>query len=70
MTQLLAEADEAEAFRQETGKTHPRFGTGSLMSAAARHPRGSEPGFDCPEDRAAWRMVIDGDGGMQGQEQP
>ncbi len=36
--QLIQQARLAEAHRRQTGRAHPKFGTGSLMSAASKWP--------------------------------
>jgi hypothetical protein len=41
--QMLDEAGQADLYRQSTGRAHPDFGTGSLMSAAMTRPRAREP---------------------------
>jgi len=35
---MLRQAEEADRHRRQTGLAHPRYGTGSLMAAALRHP--------------------------------
>lgn len=45
-TQLLQEAEDADRHVLETGTLHPKWGDGSLMSAARKHPLALEPSFD------------------------
>ena len=40
---LLAEAEAGEVHRNATGLAHPEFGSGTLMSAALRHPLAPRP---------------------------
>jgi len=46
LTRLFAEAEAADAHRLATGRAHPRYGTGSLMSAALAHDVAREPYLD------------------------
>ncbi|MEX0348018.1 MAG: hypothetical protein AB3N15_01235 [Paracoccaceae bacterium] len=46
---LVSEAQEAAAHVKGTGRLHPRYGNGSLMSAAHQRPLANEPGFDNPD---------------------
>jgi len=48
LLRMLAEAEAADAHRRETGRVHPLWGTGSLMSAALAYPVAPEP---CLDDR-------------------
>lgn len=59
MERLLAEADCADRHRRIHGIPHPVFGGGSLMAAASRFERGSEPSFDDPDYCRCWRIVLD-----------
>lgn len=43
---IIREAELADRFVSRTGKPHPVFGTGSLMSAARKRVLLAEPGFD------------------------
>lgn len=43
---ILREASVAERYGRETGRNHPRFGDGSAMAAALRHPCAREPGLE------------------------
>ncbi|MEJ2000205.1 MAG: hypothetical protein P8X77_02260 [Maritimibacter sp.] len=56
--QMLDEAGQADAFRQSTGRAHPDFGTGSLMSAAMTRPRAREPYWDDPDYARCLVMVL------------
>ena len=40
---LVARAHQADAFRQDKGQGHPRYGTGTLMSAAMSYPVAPRP---------------------------
>lgn len=40
---MIAAARWADRYRLRRGRAHPRFGTGSLMAAAAAWPRRPEP---------------------------
>lgn len=46
ISRLIAEAEAGDRYRKRFGRAHPLFGTGALMSAAARHPRPPEPGLN------------------------
>lgn len=43
---MIGEADLAEKHLRRTGRHHPLFGNGSLMSAARKRVLADEPGFD------------------------
>lgn len=43
---LIDHARSANHFLTQTGRAHPLWGSGSLMSAARRCPCAAEPGFD------------------------
>lgn len=45
---LINQAVIADAYRRETGRLHPRFGNGSVVSAALAHPQGTP---EIPGDR-------------------
>ncbi|TYB82874.1 hypothetical protein [Maritimibacter fusiformis] len=49
LSRMLAEAEAADRHRRATGRAHPVWGTGSLMSAALARDRVAEPFLD---DRA------------------
>lgn len=57
---LLRAADLADAHRQRRGRAHPRFGSGSLMAAAAAWPQLREPFLDDPDYLEALGCVIAG----------
>lgn len=56
---MLTWADEAETFRRETGRAHPRWGGGSLMAVALIQPRAAEPFLDDPDYAACLAMVFE-----------
>jgi len=56
---MLAEAETADAYRQETGRLHPLWGNGSLMGAALGHARAREPFLDDPQYASCMAMVFD-----------
>lgn len=58
MRRLLAEAHMADRCRKRLGRGHPRFGNGSLMDAASRHPQRPEPFLDDVEYLASLGVVI------------
>ncbi len=43
---MIAEAEIADRHVHRTGRMHPLFGNGSLMSAARKRVLADEPGFD------------------------
>lgn len=51
---MLAEAVTASEWRRQTGRVHPQWGDGSLMSAALRRPAANEPSLDDP----AWCRLM------------
>ncbi|MEX0287434.1 MAG: hypothetical protein AB3N23_22740 [Paracoccaceae bacterium] len=44
--QMLDEAQLADDYAQKHGRTHPRYGNGSLMGAARKRALAPEPSFD------------------------
>lgn len=54
---MIDEAEMADAYRLATGRAHPLWGTGSLMSAAMARPRAREPYLDEP-DYAACMVAV------------
>lgn len=46
MEALMAASEAADRYRKRLGRAHPRFGTGSLMAAAAAWPQAPEPMLD------------------------
>lgn len=51
---MLSEAITADDWRRRTGRIHPRWGDGTLMSAALRRPTASEPPLSDP----AWCRLM------------
>lgn len=60
MAKLLERAERADSYRQATGRPHPRFGTGTLMSAAAPYPKAGRVAGFLHDDLHAIHCVIDG----------
>ena len=56
--QLVAHADIAEKYRKRLRKPHLRFGTGTLMSAAAAHPQARRPAVFGADTLDAFAHVI------------
>ena len=48
LRRLICETRQAARHLRATGRAHPRFGDGSLIAAALRHPVVREPGLDDP----------------------
>ena len=46
---VIGEAEQADAHLARTGRVHPLWGNGSLMSAARKRPLPDEPGLDDAE---------------------
>lgn len=59
LTRLFCEAEAADAHRLQTGRAHPRYGTGSLMSAALTHKVAREPYLDDPAYAACMVEVFE-----------
>jgi len=57
--QLLRQAGWADRHRRKTGKLHPIWGDGSLMSAALNRRPGPEPSLDDPVYCACMALVLD-----------
>ncbi len=57
---LIREAQCAEAFRRETGRAHPIWGSGSLIEVARRRNMADERGFDDFVYCRAFRLVLNG----------
>lgn len=55
---LIRQADKADQHARRTGYPHPRWGNGSLMSAARKHVLATEPGFDNLEYCQCFEMVL------------
>lgn len=49
MLEMLHRAEAADRYRRALGRAHPRWGTGSLASAALQLPRRDEPFLDDPD---------------------
>ncbi len=58
LARMLHEADAADAHRLATGRAHPDWGTGSLMSAAMKRPRAPEPFLDEPDYASCQALVF------------
>jgi hypothetical protein len=43
VARLMMQADMADKYRKHLRKPHPLFGTGTLMSAAGKHPQVARP---------------------------
>ena len=56
--QLVSCAEHGAAYHAQTRRAHPAFGTGSLMSAAARRPMAPLPETCDRSYRAALRIVL------------
>ena len=59
LVRLFAEAEAADAHRRATGRAHPLYGTGSLMSAALAHTVAREPCLDDPAYAACMADVFE-----------
>lgn len=57
-TELIARAHAADLHVRRTARLHPRWGNGSLMAAARKHPMMPEPGFDDPEYCACFSQLM------------
>jgi hypothetical protein len=55
---LIGEAEAADGHMRRTGRLHPLWGNGSLMSAARRRVQADEPGFDDPEYCQCFEMML------------
>lgn len=56
---MMAQADAADAYRQQHQKLHRIWGDGSLMSAALQRPHAAEPLLDDPDYAACMALVFD-----------
>lgn len=56
---MLGAAEVADRYRTRHGRLHPRWGNGSLMAVARRHPMADEPGFDDPEYCRCFALVLE-----------
>lgn len=55
---MIEEAEIADRHVTATGRVHPQFGNGSLMSAARKRPLADEPGFDDLHYCSCFEMVL------------
>ncbi|WP_171052661.1 hypothetical protein [Ruegeria sediminis] len=55
---MITEAEIADRHVAATGRLHPDFGNGSLMSAARRRALADEPGFDDPHYCSCFELVL------------
>ncbi len=55
---MVAEAELADRHVQRTGRMHPVYGNGSLMTAARTRVLADEPGFDDPTYCQCFEMVL------------
>lgn len=55
---MIREAQAADRYVQATGRVHPFWGNGSLMSAARKRPLADEPGFDNSSYCRCFEMVL------------
>lgn len=59
LARLIAAAEAADVHRQTAGRAHPRWGTGSLMSAASGMPKAVDPGFGDDEYCRCWVLTLE-----------
>lgn len=55
---MIREAESAHEYALRTGRLHPLFGNGSLMSAARKRVLANEPGFDNVDFCRCFEMVL------------
>ncbi|MDU8911061.1 hypothetical protein [Aestuariicoccus sp. MJ-SS9] len=55
---LIAEAEAARRYQDGTGRAHPDWGNGTLMSAALAHPRRPEPRAGEPDFLECLMLVL------------
>ncbi len=55
---MVAEAELADRHVQRTGRLHPLYGNGSLMTAARTRVLADEPGFDDLDYCQCFEMVL------------
>ncbi len=55
---MVAEAELADRHVQRTGRLHPLYGNGSLMTAARTRELADEPGFDDPDYCRCFEVVL------------
>ncbi len=56
---MIAQARLADRFRQNTGRPHPRFGNGTLLSVALNRPGADPISPGDPEYLACFALMID-----------
>jgi hypothetical protein len=59
LARMLGEAEAADRHRRATGRAHPVWGTGSLMSAAMGRARRAEPFLDDRDYAACLALVFE-----------
>lgn len=58
INEALDKAEYAENHRQNTGRSHPKLGTGSLAAACSGWKKADEPFFDDAQYRRAWMTIL------------
>jgi class 3 adenylate cyclase len=58
LSRLLSQAGEAERHGRETGRNHPVYGDGSLMTVALGHCRVAEPSLEDGDYCACLALVL------------
>ena len=56
--ELFHQADIADRYTRRLGKTHPKWGRGTLLEAACQHPLIVDPGFVDPEYCACFSLAL------------
>lgn len=56
---IICEAKAANQYRLSTGRAHPVWGNGSVMSAASRFERARDPGLDNTEYCTCLIMILE-----------
>ncbi len=59
LARMLAEAETADAYRQETGRLHPLWGNGSLGAVARARERAREPALEDADYAACLALIFD-----------
>src|SRR5690606_36262901 len=59
MAALIARAETADRHRQDTGRTHPAYGNGTLLSAALAHPSADPAAPGAPEYLACLALATE-----------
>lgn len=57
-TRMINEAELADIYVGHTGRLHPLFGNGSLMTVARTRPLANEPSFDNLQYCQCFEMVL------------